>query len=582
MLALLHGQPQDGSFLGAHDGDSFIRLHQAERLAGGEIDLYNQTLPRSNTPHGESYPWTLPIHGVIAGMAMLSTSTAEQSAAAVKDAAMLWHPLLYALGMLGMLWLLVPLMQHWQRVWFFVLAGAMLNPFFHIMFEPGAVDHHSALWVLAVWLLGASVRVLQGKSGYFMVLTMALLSALGLWISPEFALPIAVFALALLWRAVQGDNSIPSRMAVWSGVVTALCAFFLLLEYPAGERFTLVYDNLSLVHVVLATGGVWAAGVLWLVQRRSELTSRRFVLLGAGMLPWLAIVYAAVPGAFAGPAYATDARLDWAWYPYIKQFSSVFDSPNLLLIWAVFLCFTLGFGWQLWRQPKAALPAQALWGLWLLAVVVLAATAVQMRWIDYLHVFNFALFVLLADRAWGKLQQLAPTQRLPRQWVLAGLLILGMYGVNYAAAKTLPAPTPEQETAHTCRQNLYAELENGFYPTVFEAHTPARILTVYHAAARILYHTPHEVVAWSSHRNPQGIVDVYHTFFAENSTPQKVLEMVQRRGITHVVYCQTDRVLPENHWLRHPDVLPPWLKVVENTALNPEQPLVLMMGQYNH
>jgi len=524
------------------DPRSLETIAQAQHLlAGGAWRV--RTVESDNAPAGRTTHATLPARLWLAGLAWLDhIITGQPAGLAVERAAVFGDPLLHALIVLG-----AGLFAGWRlgglaaglvavgvATWF-PAAGQFIAG------APGAAGLAwgaclaSALLLVAGW----SDAARDGRRCRWFALAGAC-GGLGLWIdvataSPVIIATVAGAALAALGFARRRDgrhapSTATSGHAPWrtwgvSGGLTTLVVW--VIEYGAET----VGTDVVALHPLLALAWLGAGDLL---ARLSRLAAGERVVSSAIDTVWAIASFLAVAALPVALALSTQDSL-WTRDPLAGQLARGTDRP--LGVWIAILPMVLvvlgamrGFrGSDARADPLCAGVAT----LACAAVVCIAWACIQGR------VWSAAYAVLLALAAALGAGTHGASRSRPRDLALVSAAgAAGMVGVALlwpARAEIDPARLPaarvtrlfERDLAHWLRQRA------GAGPVVVLAPPATSEALAYYAGAR--------GVCSLSPENKDGFAAAVRIVAA--TTPEEARALVERRGITHLVFPSWDTTL---------------------------------------
>jgi hypothetical protein len=526
--------------------DGYMRLLRVEALAEtGE--WFNSTIQRANTPKGDTLHWTRPFDVLLlAGAAPLIPVLG------LREALYWWgvfiSPVLHWLTLLALMWAARPLIPREGLVYLGIVSLA--QPALLSYYAAARPDHHSLIGLLFVMLLGLILRLLTGEGSRRTALIAGVVAGLGLWVSVEFLLPIALAltAVGLAWLVHREDYAKAGRDFALGAVL--VLAFGLLVERPANEELTIEYDRISVVH--LFVHGMILA--FWQAAMVLNPGTRKF-RLGVAVLGAVAVAIAianAFPLFFAGPYAMVDARVVAVWFKDTAEVRSLINPANPLKSLRESL-FMMGpivvAGPWLWHLIRREPPARHRgWMFITLGLVVFVPLALyQARWATYAEflivpAYTAVILALLA-RLDGQGMPLARPARLAR--AAARAMIVGGMTTAFLLLTVIvykmedrPAATPGCGMAAMSK----------YLATDPDLATPGkRMMTLVFFGPEILYRSQHAVVGTPYQRNTAGILDTIDFFAAVD--PAISHAIARKRAIELVMLCTSAR---ERNWYREP------------------------------
>ena len=436
------------TLLGAQvDADGYMRLIRIyELLESGQ--WFDNRVERSNWPWGDVLHWTRPLDVLILALALPLVPFLElRSAIHVAGSGI--SPLLFLASGLALIWAVQPMIS--RRVRALVAPALLVQPVAFSYAVIGRADHHVLILFLFVVGLGALLRWVMDPTRTGAALAVGLISALGIWVSPEFLVPLAVAFLAgaLVWvyegrgaveigrDAVEfgrgaaeaggepaqtgqggevGRGTKPGRgtagavrgnLALSAGLAGGL-AVALVLERPPADWLTVAYDRISVAHLTMALVAVGFWGVLRWAGRMGG-RPVRWAVVGGGGLAAAALLHLIHPDFFRGPWISVAPEVNEVWLRHVRELQ-----PTWPQVWSgtevARLISTLGaaalvlpfMGWRALRAaPGADHTAQRAGWLLLAGTTLLfvVMTWAQLRWGLYVGALLAIGVVAILDQA---------------------------------------------------------------------------------------------------------------------------------------------------------------------------------------
>jgi len=228
------------------DTDAYTRLVRVMDLhATG--DWFDSRLPRVDPPAGHVQHWTRPLDALL-----LAGADALEPVLGFHAALHLWgvlvSPVFLALALGALSWAAAPALGRDARL--FACLVLLTQPSVLAYTSIGRPDHHSLLLLLCLVLLGLTVRLANDPEDRRSALLAGGVAALGVWVSPESLVYVAVSlaALGLLW--LGGVRGLARAQRTY--LVTATLGLAVALAIERGPNWLAIEnDRLSLVHVTL-------------------------------------------------------------------------------------------------------------------------------------------------------------------------------------------------------------------------------------------------------------------------------------------------------------------------------------------
>lgn len=389
----------------------------------------------------------------------------------------------------------------------------------------GRADHHVVLAAIAVIMPALTYVAGAGRRGLTTVAMAGAVGGLGGWISPE-ALLLMPFAWGIAaLRDVEAERRVGPRALAFAGGHLAVMLLAWLIDPPAGGRFAVDVDRLSMPFVQLAAG-------MFVVP----LVLRRYTPAVAS--PWLASILAGatltLPLAiwsvyYAGVAKApggvlTRGATERVWQ-HVAELQPATSLENLaLLIACPALVLAVSLGALLWRTRTPM-------------TLLLAAFATNLLYMGVKHI-RFAMYLeLAAVVALGVVIEVVLRRDAARAWRLALVTAwLGLLVGPYALSSALPSQKGANRQEGSCDPRpLTREL----------APLAGRIvLTAFSDAPEVLYFTRVITVAGPYHRAEQQIMRSMDAF-DEAKFAGTMPASFAATNATAVLICTRDRAKPD-------------------------------------
>ncbi|MEX2532285.1 MAG: hypothetical protein WD960_16075 [Gemmatimonadota bacterium] len=543
---------------GQLDSDGYMRLVRIEELVQG-WSWFETRIFRSNFPFSDVLHWTRPLDALILLLAaplalFLSGSTA------ILVAGTLVSPLLTLASCLALIWAAAPVVSRDVRA--LAAPALLIQPVFFTYGLAGRADHHALIGFLFVVATGLVIRWSADLSRGRDALATGLVCALGIWVSPEFLLPLALALLVGGWLWIrQGPAGLGVNLALTGGLLLGL-AIALLLERPPSEWLTVEYDRVSVAHFTVAVLalGFWLA-VSAFATGPARLDSGDAQSGGPGRRTLGVLAGGAVTGLllhlvhrdfFRGPWVSADPEVQRIWLQHVQELRPMaptsLDGLGEAIAVLGLAPFLLAFFVFRARRERPGAP-------WVfLAVSCLlffALTLAQARWGLYLGSILALGVVALLDHLLPLLDR--RSEGLRRRFLRLGLfalLIPGPVLLGYALAGVLGETTEVEAADASPTEELIgdAEVEDGESQCRLRRLAPllrdpavagnrkVTVLAHVDRGAEILYRTPHRVLAGPYHRNLRGIEDIHRSFTLPPDDPV-VLGILKERAIRLVLLC---------------------------------------------
>lgn len=557
--------------------DSYMHLVRATQLyeTGAWFDV---RIPRSNAPYGEVLNWTRPL-GVLllSGAALLSPVLGFK--AGLFWAGALSGPAFLMFVALALAWATKPFLS--RGLQFLAMALVLAQPAVMTYSFPGRADHHGLIYLAFIGVMGVMVRMMGQPYKRGLALSAGAVLGMGLWLSVEFLLVLAVAfaAMSLNWILVGGDNA-RKNLAAGLGLAMMVLVAIIIERHPA-DYFAEEYDRISVVHlfIALVASGFWAVvGLLEQWGRGLQGVPGRVAMAVAGALAAAALVFAVYPKFFGGPMVDVDPGIFETWF-LAGEMRSLLPVDGVItgqflfylgpsLVCVPFLIWLLTTGRN---QPQ--------WWAWfyigLSLGVYLPMALIHFRFSPFAELL---LVVVLAEfvgrfRRWFQWNTDRISGQLARGMIIAvvltGWTVMGMSVMAVAERMKTPAdagePSPALARCPSARMGAY--LDTGRW-----GGRSLIILAAVPLGPELLYRTRHKVIGTPNHRNAAGIGDVYRTFSSKGHRESR--KIIQRRGVDLILICPHQGDMDIYHLKKGDDGfylrltggrIPPWLRQVKLT-----------------
>ena len=557
---------------GQLDADGYMRLVRIGLLVETGA-WFDHVIPRSNWPWGEPLHWTRPLDVLILALAaplipFIGTGPA------INASGSLVSPLLLLASCLAMVWVAAPLVS--QRALALVAPALLVQPVVLSYGLPGRADHHALIGLLFILAVGTAIRWrLEPSSTRWPALAGAL-AALGIWVSPEFLLPLALLYLlgGLLWLS-GGRQAVPPNLAL-AGTLLAGLALALLFERPPEAWLREVHDRISIVHLAMGAValGFWGAMAMltgrWQAPAEGSAGARAIAgalgaLLTAGVLGLL------YPDFFRGPWISADPEVQRIWLsrvqelqplypsiagagetggaPWFEGLGRAFSVAGMAPL-AIVLLGLLPRAREEWGEaapgPGALLSLRVVLGGGALLFALM--TLAQLRWGIYLGVFVALGVTMAVDLVLARIDRSGLAGMRPRLLRVGAIVVLlpGALLAGFAAETGFEAVLGEPREPAGAAVGVEGPAgEAGGCPIASVAPflrdpsglgaRPVTVLAHMDRGPEILFRTPHRILAGPYHRNAPGILDGWRAFTSPDL--DEVRGILARREVELIVLC---------------------------------------------
>ena len=509
------------------DADSYMRLVRVMRLHD-TASWYDDSLPRSNAPYGETSNWTRPLDVLMLGPALALQSLVGFRAALFWVGALI-SPLLLIVGCVTMAWGTKPLWGDDRHLW---VMPALFSQLALLTYSsPGRADHHTLIALGNIVELSCGIRLVLGRRNGNASLATGMAGAFAIWVSPEgvfFLVPI-VLALAVQW--VMGEDEAAAKVWRMSMALAAGLAIAMVVERPPGRFLVVEHDKVSLVHFLaaLTAAGAGAAAMTMARHARARLP-RVAVLLGLAWAGGLLVAWVA-PGFWRGSLEGANPGFEGTFMPRNAEFQSQFpiDPRGLVFCLEMLGTSALVLPYAIYRA-RLARGDRSFAMVAALAVTLVGCVAMglfHLRLSIYPEiiaaVFCADLVVRISAAGGGVVS--AP--------LAAAALCLGPLALAVAVQTAYPAATAGPVGKHSFSLTAMSDY---LEPRRAPGTSPIILAQFPSLGTELLYRTGYSVVAAPDHRGWEGIRDELAAWNA--ASDDSVRAIVERRGVALVLLCR--------------------------------------------
>jgi len=540
------------------DPDGYMRLNRVIELHDGGA-WFDSRYGRINPPEGHVQHWTRPLDAVLlAGGWLLEPVLGFRQG--LHWWAVLISPVFLALSVLVLAWAAEPVLDREGRL--FACLVFLLQPTVLAYSSVGRPDHHSALLLLFLIVLGLTFRVLIDPLDRRSAKLAGATAALGLWVSLESMTFIgcSMAVLGLFWLLGDGRLAIQCRNYVLT--LTICLAGALAIERGPVEPFAIEADRLSILHVVLffliflfwllavrfeRPESVWrerVARIAVYIRRPFALpdppsphtggTLGRAIFAGSGLASVILAMVILFPELRHGPLGQVDPLYDELRLQRIVEIQPLI-SPELLASWrfgeiAGRVIQVLGialvavpFLVLLLRTSKG--PRHRVWAAVALTLALFLPLALyQVRWSGYAQALLVLPYSALVSWLLLWVAECLPPSRL--QLVRPLLMVVALFWPT-----GLGALMPQEEVviaSDACPLQPMSSLLDQIGPS-------GTILALADHGPELLYRTWHRVLSIPNHRPQPGFAATYRALSATD--PQGAAAELAGHGVNWILLC---------------------------------------------
>jgi hypothetical protein len=512
------------------DADGYLRLVRVELLHDTRA-WFDGTIPRSNWPFGEDHHWTRPLDVLLLVLAAPLFPFME-TGRALAWAGALVSPLVHLALCVSAVWIVRPLVPGPAR--FLAMPAMLLQMGLLAYGGAGRADHHALIFLLFALALGFWIRVLVEPGRRDAAFGAGMLAAMGIWVSPESLLPLALlFASGGLAWVLEGRSYVAPNLRLCVGLLVAL-GVAILLELPPSRWLDAAFDKVSVAHLTM--GGLALA--FWaMAGRAGGRPGHRLGIAAVGAVISAGLLRLVHPRFFQGPWVDVDPEVIELWLRYVSELQPLFprqlDDVGTFLIHlgaAAFLVPTLVH----WIRREPDRGRRLVWIYLLLSMAVyVPLAAYQVRFSGYAGTIFAVGMVVLVDRLLGRADAVGSPgrRRLLRVGGMA-MVLLGPAMAGLGVGGLLALGGDEDDPAPRCSLTPMARVLGD--PEGLGA-APRTIAAFIDYGPELLYRTPHRVLAGPYHRNAQGILGAYRLLTAPDDA--EALALAREREVDWILLC---------------------------------------------
>lgn len=522
------------------DTDGFMRLVRVERLVETR-DWWDGSTPRSNWPSGEVSHWTRPVDLLTLALAAPARLFTDPRGA-IAFGGIVLSPLLHLLAAVALFRAAAPLVPGPSRALIlplFLLQAGLLS-----YGSAGRADHHMLILLLHVVLLGAGIRMLMEPARRGPPVLAGVTAATGIWVSPEILLPLGILfaAQGVAWLLDGGEHP-RAGIRLGASLAATLGVALLVERGPTDTLAALEYDRISRVHLEMAlvATAFWAlAGRRWRGgEPRQGLRLAHLLVVAPALVGGFVLLR---PRFVRGPWVDVDPGVVAYWLRAVQELQ-----PLLVAPWwkaapeaALFLGPALvALPYAAWQALRGRHPERRGWLLVLLGLAVCVPLGIaQIRFTAVAGpLLALAVAALIGELL--RRQESIPhpgRRRLARVGTMAGLTVgflavgvgLGVAGEAWAERRSDVPPGGQG----ACPAGVMTRILREDFP---EPRTVAAFMDL---GPRILYETPHRVLATPYHRNRDGLLDARRIFRIPEGPELRAL--LAHREVDLLLACPPD------------------------------------------
>lgn len=519
--------------------DSYMRLVRVEALIETG-NWYDTTIERSNAPYGEQLHWSRAMDILIIGLASAIGLFVESSRALLL--AGIWiSPLLGCLALLSLPWVFKPIVSSEGMP--LLLLIVQFQPGILQLFSFGIPDHHSLIALVFLLTMGSMFRVIMGPSdargtvnakgemllGFFM--------AVGMWISVE-SLVMVILVLGILsvrWMILGREYLRMNCRLVLSVALFSLA--FLFVETPVSMLFNVVYDKLSIVHIVFFFIVAAIFTVTELIQRlgferqKMGFTQVKLRLIRLGILSSMGILGAfamaiCFPGFLHGPFADVNPEIKALWLSKVSEVQPLLNFSRrgisqLIFFMGLPIASNLAF-LLIARKDRAESP----WKYFAISgsVLYILLSLYQVRWTG----FAVLMSVPAIEQAvlWARDRMNSISSELLAAGARISVTLLILIGFTVVGGGLMA--TENKAITSEDRSDL-KQVTQWINDNQDRFDADSTMLAFMDFGPELLYRTDLNVIGTPYHRNDEGILFSYDVMNATNE--QAIRSNLESRGV---------------------------------------------------
>lgn len=528
------------------DTDCYMRLIRVAHWANTG-SWYDNVIPGSNAPFGESLHWSRPLDVLILPGALLFQPLLGFRNSLLFSGILI-SPILEVLAVLALAWGMASFTNRPQRIrllMFFAIQPAIFFPFMG-----GRPDHHSLLALLFIIEIALLARISTTAFRPLYARLLGLTMAMALWVSIEglVSIAMALTILGSLWAYEKQPRIATATATTFLWLFAGTVLAFLLDRPPSPHFFAFEADRISFQHVLLmgflAGGTVIMKCVSWDMIDLPRGWPRLALGGGIGIFIIL-LIYFFIPSLLSSPFSQSNPRALQLWLPNVAEVQPI-ARPTLesayffmLMLGPILICLPWLCG-RLWSPKKRGHFICLLTAIGL--VFYLPLTFYQMRWGYYSGLLLIFPLNMILTEILGKIQ--IRYEGIPRLLLrvfittlfLSGFLLLtsqldsqnSLLISHPTVSATNISPKNDQRNS-TQSQPTLAKMCQWMQQNRDRLPTNPRFLNFIDDGPEILYRTGWQIIATPYHRNGQALVDTYTILSSPPNDPEAMKILRERR-----------------------------------------------------
>lgn len=515
------------------DSDCYMRMVRVEQLYTTH-NWYDTSIHRSNWPYGELLHWSRLFDIILIAGALIG-----RAFAGFKASLFWWGmyigPILSVASLAVILWAAAPLFRAKNSL---LQLGLMFLGQAGIccVYIIGRPDHHSLLLLLFCILIGFCIRILDSRYSLRYAGYAGIVAATALWVSIESFVAVVFISgvLTILW--VRRDERSALKAGIFSFSTLIFSIIYVFVESPLRQTTAVVYDKLSIVHVVaFILFTLFWAHTYWV---KYNSTRQRTIAFFIFCFLTGAVLQQYFSGFFHGPYAGIDPRIVPIWLSKVKeviplwQFSRHGIANFILFLGPALICLP----YTIYLIIRRSNELKKEWIVYVIGMVIYIPLALyQMRWAVYADVVMLFPMTIILDKCLLKLN----TIRTKYLNLISKVLATAVFCFGFTIIGIILLPEWKNS-------ELTVTKAAAFLNTPQMAANPKNIVANVDFGPEILYRTPHRVVATPYHRNGAGITCVYDIMSAQTDNEAYQLLRQREADLILLVPESTEKVFYQN------------------------------------
>ncbi len=537
--------------------DSYMRVNRIISLLNNG-EWFNPVYPRIYPPIGHEQHWTRPMDMAILLPAFMMKPFMEFGTAIHLSA--MWVNLFLCVGALFAVYKTAERYsgsnQAIATLCIFILV---LQTGMNTTFQFSRSDHQSILFLCAAGFICGLLPLLRGSNKSYSYIVAGFFAALGLWVSIEFSLVLAVAMATLMVMWLLSPKHLTSAIVKLFFILLALLGLFLVVERGPLAITSFSKDQISLVYVYLFS--VLALGwfVIYLLTHHSKLCSTiagRFV---CGVCVAAVALLAATlidTGITTGPLDNVNELYGITRLAFIDEYQSIFyeafrddrsiysNIDSVLSYLGVPLVSAIYLVYRLLSGDRSYETLLFLFGV----IVFFGMTVWQLHWASYALLFSIVPYSVLGYKLINKANDIQIAVLASASRIMLLILVCAWSFLSSVAGSVagVQGNASQDEnislfTRSQCDLSAISEFLMEQYP-----NNKLNIIALADAGPELLYRTHHSVYSIPNHRFQPGYNQSFKLL--SESNPDSALSIASEMNADLIQLCVG--ALESNHYKR--------------------------------